>query len=90
MFFFCCLVLFGFVLFLSLASENTFTRADYMSTGSVMLYESGDESTRVHLSPGAKHQLVRGSTHSAQKKCIVACLIKILHVNCVIAGVIHL
>lgn len=61
-----------------------------MSTGSVMFYVSGDTSTQVNFSPGAKHLLVCFThTHSAQK-CIVACLIKILNLNCVIAGVIHL
>lgn len=73
-----------------LACENTSARADYTTKCSVIFYLSDDKSTHVNLSPRAKHLLV-GCIHSAQK-CIVAShyVIKMLHLNCVIAGVIHL
>lgn len=57
------------VLSISLASENTLTRVDYMSTGPVMFYVSGDESTQVNLSPGAKH-LHLCFTHTQPKSAL--------------------
>lgn len=74
---------------LCLASKNTGTRADYMGTGSVASHVSGDESTQVNLSPGAKHRPVGGHTLSPKVHCS-SCHVKTLHVNCVIAGEIHL